>query len=93
MKQSKESKPGEAILCHNLGAGRGEGDPGGPWGRAGAGEGGSQEFLKQSPDGIPKAEMTCFWNNGCPASLVMMEELTTSNSLGEKGTDFGVRQI
>lgn len=66
-----------------------------PWPDRGnaLGEGGSQEFLKQSPDGIPKAEMTCFWRLGCPASLVMMGELTTSNSLGEKGTDFGVRQM
>lgn len=57
------------------------------------GEGGSREFQKQSPDGIPKAEATCFWRLGCPTSLVMMGELTTSTCLGGKGTDFGVRQM
>lgn len=57
------------------------------------GEGGSQEFQKQSPDGILKAETTCFWRLGCPTSLVMMGELTTSTCLGGKGTDFGVRQM
>ena len=51
------------------------------------------ENFRNSPDGIPKAETTCFWRLGCPTSLVMMGELTTSNCLGEKGTDFGVRQM
>lgn len=37
--------------------------------------------------------MTCFWRLGCPTSLVMMGELTTSTCLGEKGTNFGVRQM
>lgn len=42
------------------------------------GEGGSQEFQKQSSDGILKAETTCFWRLGCPTSLVMRGNLTTN---------------